>query len=69
MAGKTSLGTAKASHSVRTTDAIWGRAKSRADGDGTNMNAVISELLEGYGNGMINLPKVTKTYGSVKAKK
>jgi hypothetical protein len=61
---KSTAGTAKASHSVRTTDAVWNKAKARTDAEGTTMNAMINELMDGYGRGMIDLPKVTKTYRS-----
>jgi hypothetical protein len=47
---------------VRCTDELWASAKRRADADGTQMNTVIVELLEGYARGYINLPKITKSY-------
>lgn len=54
-----------ASHSVRTTDDRWNKAKARADREGVSLNFVLNELLDGYGMGLLNLPKVqvTKTYG------
>lgn len=58
-----SAGKRTASHSVRTTDALWLKAKRRATFEGVTMNHVISEFLEGYANGRINLPTVVKTYG------
>jgi hypothetical protein len=57
-----SANSAKASHSVRTTDALWAAAKRRTDEEGTTMNAMINDLMEGYSKGLINLPRVTKTY-------
>jgi hypothetical protein len=48
--------------SMRTTPLIFDRAKRRADHEGVAMNTVLEELLEGYGLGLIDLPKVTKTY-------
>jgi hypothetical protein len=53
------------SHSVRVPDVNWGAADRRAKREGTNMNAMINEIIEGYGQGYINLPKVTKTYANV----
>jgi hypothetical protein len=52
----------KAAHSIRTTDSRWAAAKRRADADGTTVSEVMDELLDGYGRGLINLPKITKTY-------
>lgn len=56
--------TRTAAHSVRTDDAMWGRAKARAAKEGHTINHVINEILDGYGRGLINLPKVqiTKQY-------
>jgi hypothetical protein len=53
---------AKASHSIRTTDELWAAAKRRADSEGTTMNTVINEIMEGYARGYIDLPKITKSY-------
>lgn len=50
------------SHSVRTTDEIWERARKRSRADSISMNAMINELLEGYGRGLIDLPTVIKKY-------
>lgn len=50
------------SHSVRTTDEIWERARKRSRTDTISMNAMINELLEGYGRGLIDLPTVIKKY-------
>lgn len=52
----------KQSHSVRVHDEIWAKAKRRAESEGTTVNGVVEEILEGYGRGLINLPKITKTY-------
>lgn len=52
----------KQSHSVRVHDDIWAAAKRRAATEGTTVNGVVEEILEGYGRGLINLPKITKTY-------
>lgn len=55
-------GQRKSAHSVRTNDELWAAAKRRAEGEGMTINGVIEELLEGYARGMVNLPKVVKTY-------
>lgn len=56
----------RSAHSVRTKDELWSAAKRRADAEGITMNSVIEEILEGYARGLLNLPKVTKTYAGVK---
>jgi hypothetical protein len=56
---------AKGSHSIRCHNDVWEKAKRRAKQEGTVLNAVLEEILEGYGDGLINLPKVTKSYASV----
>lgn len=56
---------AKGSHSIRCHDDVWEKAKRRAKQDGTVINTVLEEILEGYGDGLINLPKVTKSYAAV----
>jgi hypothetical protein len=57
-------GQRKSAHSVRTSDDLWAAARRRAETEGSTMNKAIEELLEGYARGLINLPKVTKTYTS-----
>lgn len=52
----------KQSHSVRVHDDVWAKAKRRAAQEGTTVNGVVEEIIEGYGNGLVNLPKITKTY-------
>lgn len=52
----------KQSHSVRVHDDIWAAARRRAISEGTTVNGVVEEILEGYSRGLINLPKITKTY-------
>jgi hypothetical protein len=54
-------------HSVRSTDALWNSARRRAAGDGLNMNDVITAILGGYSRGLLDLPKVTKTFATPKA--
>jgi hypothetical protein len=31
------------------------------------MNAMLNELMDGYGRGLINLPKITKSYAATNA--
>jgi hypothetical protein len=52
----------KQSHSLRVHDDTWAKAQRRAHAEGLTINAVIEELLTGYGDGLLNMPKVTKTY-------
>ncbi len=52
----------KQSHSVRVHDVVWAAARRRAQSEGTTVNGVVEEILEGYGRGLIDLPKITKTY-------
>jgi hypothetical protein len=59
-------GTKSASRSVRTGAEVWSRAKRRAESEGVTLNHVINEILEGYGRGLINLPKITKQYQAPK---
>lgn len=49
-------------HSVRAPEDVWRAAKARGIEEGVRMNTIIVELLEGYGRGLIHLPRVTKTY-------
>lgn len=49
--------------SVRVAEDTWTRAKRRAESsDGVTISYVAQTLLEAYGRGMINLPKVVMTY-------
>jgi len=57
----------KSNHSMRVEDRVWEAADKRAKRDGTNLNAALGELLEGYAHGYIHLPKITKSYVSVNA--
>jgi hypothetical protein len=51
---------------VRTSDELWAAARRRAESEGMTINGVVEELLEGYARGLLNLPKVTKTYAPVR---
>lgn len=55
-------GVATEARSVRLSNEVWFKARSRAEHEGTTVSYVIQSLLEGYSSGMLNLPKVTKTY-------
>lgn len=48
--------------SVRISDSQWTKAKRRASYDGYTISAVAAMLIEGYADGKLNLPKITKTY-------
>lgn len=51
-------------HSVRTTDDLWTQAQRRARSEGVSMNYVVNSILYGYANGLLNLPRVIRQYGS-----
>jgi hypothetical protein len=54
-------------HSIRCEDAVWKKAAERAKSEGITTNHVLSELLEGYAEGKINMPtiEVVKDYSQV----
>lgn len=52
-----------AGHSVRVADALWNAAKRRASREGFTMNDVITSIVEMYSRGLLDMPKVTKTFG------
>lgn len=52
----------KKSHSVRVHEDVWAAARRRAESEGTTINGVVEEIIEGYSRGLVNLPKITKTY-------
>lgn len=54
----------KQSHSLRVHDEIWAKAVRRAGSEGLTINGVLEELLEGYSSGLLNMPRVTKTYNT-----
>lgn len=47
---------------VRVEDAVWQKAKVKADREGKNISEAVRLLLQGYTEGKIKLPKVTLTY-------
>ncbi len=50
--------------SVRVSDELWERAKRRAAYDGVTMSHVLLMIVEGYANGLLNLPKVQVIYAA-----
>lgn len=54
------------SHSIRTADVTWNKAKDRAEREGVTLNSVLEAILEGYANEQLHLPKVTihKSYAN-----
>lgn len=50
--------------SVRISDEVWEKARTRSRYDGVTISYVMYTLLEGYGKGLLNLPKVTMTYSA-----
>lgn len=53
---------ATSTHSIRTEDDVWERARTRATGAGTNMNRVLEAIMIGYANELMDLPRVEKTW-------
>lgn len=53
-------------HSVRATDELWNTTKRAADSDNLTMNDVVTLILHGYSTGLMDLPKVTKSFVSNK---
>lgn len=54
-------------HSIRCYDSVWEAARRRATEEGTNVNHVINTILEGYGKGLINMPKVNVVFEQPKS--
>lgn len=55
-----------AGHSIRTTDELWNAAKRAASQDGLTMNDVVELILSGYSRGLMDMPKVAKTFTATK---
>lgn len=53
-------------HSIRCTEELWTAARRRANKEGVTMNHVMTEILEGYATGRVDLPTVTKVYAQTK---
>lgn len=60
-------GARTSTHSIRCDDDVWQRARNRAAADGITVNHVLSEILEGYALGRINMPttRIVKTYSPI----
>lgn len=48
--------------SIRCSDEAWEPAKRRANYEGVTMSNMAAQLIEGYGKGLIDLPKVQRVY-------
>lgn len=48
--------------SVRVSDEAWAKAKRRASFEGLTVSNAVAQLVEGYGEGLIDPPKVQKVY-------
>jgi hypothetical protein len=48
--------------SVRVADEPWDRARRRANYEGVTMSNMVAQLVDGYGKGLIDLPKVQISY-------
>lgn len=48
--------------SARIDNVTWNKAKRRASYEGVTMSHVMFTLVEGYANGMIDMPRVQKIY-------
>lgn len=49
--------------SVRCADDVWEPARRRADAEGVTMSHVLHTFICGYGEGLLNLPTITTTFG------
>lgn len=61
-AGAKSTAKREPGHSVRATDELWANAKRAASSEGLTMNDVVERILSGYARGLMDLPRVTKTF-------
>lgn len=48
--------------SVRVSDSAWEAARRRAAYEEVTISYVVATIIEGYGKGLIDLPKVTVLY-------
>ena len=51
--------------SVRVADSIWHTAQARAEADGVTLSYVVTLLVDGYGRGLIDLPRVEAVFTQV----
>jgi hypothetical protein len=49
-------------YSVRVPRVAWEKAKRRAAYEGITVSAAAALFVEGYGEGFLDLPKITRTY-------
>ena len=54
--------------SVRVSDETWDKAKRRADYDGVTISHVVAMIIEGYAQGLVDLPRVQVVYSPAAAK-
>lgn len=52
----------KSVRSVRTPDSTWLAARARAEKEDMSMSHVVSELVEGYALGYIDMPTTSKKF-------
>lgn len=52
--------------SVRVPEDVWQSAKRRATYEGVTMSHVLASIVEGYAQGLLDLPKITVSYSSPK---
>jgi hypothetical protein len=50
--------------SVRVADALWNKAAVRARHEGVTMSHVLLTFVEGYAEGLVDLPRITATFAS-----
>lgn len=60
------MATRMSTRSFRCDDDVWIKARQRATDDERTMSSVIADLLEGYGKGYIDTPKIVKQYAGQK---
>jgi hypothetical protein len=47
---------------VRVADSIWDSARARAEEDDVTLSYVVTALVDGYGRGLIDLPRVEAVF-------
>ena len=50
--------------SIRIPDSEWEMGRRRAEREGLTISRVVTLLVEGYGRGYIDTPRLQKTYGA-----
>lgn len=64
MARRRRTGPENPARSVRVDDTTWNKAVRRADYEGTTISTVVQLFVRGYGEGLINPPKVQLVYAT-----